>query len=49
MAILYVQSDDSFDTYTVPTKKVGSMFFGNFSAQTWPNSKRKVSFENYRF
>ena len=32
-----------------PQKKLSVCFFGNFSAQTWPNSKSKVSFENYRF
>ena len=36
--------------YTLcPQKKLYSLFFSNISASTWPNSKSKVSFENYRF
>ena len=38
-----------FLTTPCPLKKFEVCFFGNFSAQTWPNSKSKVSFENYRF
>ena len=31
--------------HTVSTEKLGSLFFGNILASTWPNSKSKVSFD----
>ena len=36
---------DPFWIYTVSTKKLDSLFFGNISASTRPNSKSKVSFK----
>ena len=48
-AVWLQQYYDFGPIYTMSTKKVGSLVFGNISASIWPNSKSKVSFENYRF